>query len=107
MAWPAGPGLTLYTHLHVRENELALYGCESEEELALFPLAFGVSGIGPKVRFRFSLLPADRLQVAIAQEDVARWPVCRALAPRRPGSWFDLKDKVPQKSCLESPASPH
>ena len=47
----SGPGqeLTLYTHLHVRETELALYGSRSEEELALFRLLLGVSGIGPKV----------------------------------------------------------
>jgi Holliday junction DNA helicase RuvA len=29
----SGPGqeVTLHTHLHVRENDLALYGCQSEE----------------------------------------------------------------------------
>ena len=69
----AGSGLelTVYTHLHVRENELALYGFGSEEELALFRLLLGVSGIGPKVALSvLSFLPVDRLQTAIAQEDV-------------------------------------
>lgn len=42
----ANPGRTveLFTHLHVRENELALYGCASEEELVLFELLLGVTG---------------------------------------------------------------
>ncbi len=28
----AGQVVSLHTHLHVRENEVALYGCASEEE---------------------------------------------------------------------------
>ena len=91
-----GLELTVHTHLHVRENELALYGFASKEDLALFRLLLGVSGIGPKVALSvLSFLPVDRLQAAIAQEDVA-------MLARVPGIGlktakklvFDLKDKV-------------
>ena len=67
----ASPGRTveLFTHLHVRENELALYGCVSEEELALFELLLGVAGVGPRVALSIlSKMPADSLRLAIAQE---------------------------------------
>ncbi len=44
----AGESITLHTHLHVRENELTLYGCASEAQLELFETLLGVSGIGPR-----------------------------------------------------------
>ncbi len=93
-----GPGheVTLYTHLHVRENELALYGCSSEEELSLFRLLLGVSGIGPKVALAtLSALPADRLRAAIAQEDVLTLARVPGIGPKTARKMaFDLKDKV-------------
>jgi len=94
----AGSGLelTVYTHLHVRENDLALYGFGSEEELALFRLLLGVSGIGPKVALSvLSFLPVDRLQTAIAQEDVVMLARVPGIGPKTAKKLvFDLKDKV-------------
>ena len=94
----SGPGqkVTLHTHLHVRENDLALYGCQSEEELALFRLLLGVSGIGPKVALAvLSFLPANQLQTAIAQEDVVTLARVPGIGPKTAKKLvFDLKDKV-------------
>ncbi len=39
----------LYTHLHLREDNVSLYGFASNEELALFKNLISVSGVGPKV----------------------------------------------------------
>ena len=103
----AGPGreATLYTHLHVRENELALYGCGTEEELALFRLLLGVSGIGPKVALSvLSFLPADRLQAAIAQEDVVALSRVPGIGPKTAKKLvFDLKDKIVAEGVLGEP----
>ncbi len=92
----AGRELTVYTHLHVRENELALYGFGSEEELALFRLLLGVSGIGPKVALSvLSSLPVDQLQAAVAQEDVALLARVPGIGPKTARKLvFDLKDKI-------------
>lgn len=91
-----GLELTVHTHLHVRENELALYGFSSKEDLALFRLLLGVSGIGPKVALSvLSYLPVDRLQAAIAQEDVAILARVPGIGPKTAKKLvFDLKDKV-------------
>ena len=91
-----GQEVTLFTHLHVRENELTLYGCGSEEELALFRLLLGVSGIGPKVALAIlSSLPPDRLKRAIAQEDIATLARVPGIGPKTAKKLvFDLKDKV-------------
>jgi Holliday junction DNA helicase RuvA len=91
-----GGEIVLYTHLHVRENELTLYGCATEEELALFRLLLGVSGIGPKVALAIlSTLPPDHLRTAIAQEDVATLARVPGIGPKTAKKLvFDLKDKV-------------
>ncbi len=64
-----GQPAELYTHLHVRENELALYGFASEEELALFDMLLSVSGVGPKVALAvLASGPPETLRSAIANE---------------------------------------
>jgi Holliday junction DNA helicase RuvA len=91
-----GREVTLFTHLHVRENELTLYGCESEEELALFRTLLGVSGIGPKVALAIlSFLPPDRLRAAVAQQDVTLLARVPGIGPKTAKKLvFDLHDKL-------------
>ena len=88
--------LTLFTHLHVRENELALYGFASEDELVLFRLLLTVSGIGPKVAMTIlSTLPPDRLRAAIVQEDVPILTRVPGIGPKTAKKLaFELKDKL-------------
>lgn len=43
-----GSEVSLYSHLHVREDALDLYGFASAEELNLFELLNSVAGVGPK-----------------------------------------------------------
>jgi len=91
-----GQEVTLFTHLHVRENELTLYGCGTEEELGLFRTLLGVSGIGPKVGLAIlSTLPPDRLRTALAQEDIVLLARVPGIGPKMAKKLvFDLKDKV-------------
>ncbi|MBM7844809.1 MULTISPECIES: Holliday junction branch migration protein RuvA [Herpetosiphon] len=65
-----GDSAQLYTHLHVREDMLALFGFNSPAQRALFELLLGVSGIGPKVALALlSAASPEELQQAIARED--------------------------------------
>ena len=100
-----GAEIKLFTHLHVRENELTLYGCATEEELALFRLLLGVSGIGPKVALAIlSFLPPDHLRAAIAQEDVTTLARVPGIGPKTAKKMvFDLKDKVAAEVPLGEP----
>ena len=43
-----GDDIKVYTHLHVREDVMSLFGFLSKEELGMFELLIGVSGVGPK-----------------------------------------------------------
>jgi Holliday junction DNA helicase RuvA len=67
-----GADVTLYTHLHLREDAIALYGFASKPELAAFESLIGVSGVGPKVGLSLlSTLGVDRVSLAISNGDVA------------------------------------
>ena len=67
-----GDDVTVFTHLHVREDELTLFGFESEEEQEVFERLITVSGVGPKVALSaLSALSPAALAEAIAREDDA------------------------------------
>lgn len=91
-----GPEVTVYTHLHVRDNELSLYGFGTEEELGLFRLLMTVQGIGPKVALALlSALSTQQLQAALAREDVEVLTRVPGIGPKTAKKLaFELKDKV-------------
>ena len=63
--------VSLYTHLHVREDNVSLYGFASSEELALFKSLISVSGIG--CRLALAVLAAfspEQLIMAITSGDI-------------------------------------
>jgi holliday junction DNA helicase RuvA len=68
-----GQQAKLHTHLHVREDNLTLYGFGSARELALFQTVTTVKGIGPKLGLALlSAMDAEMLSSAIASGDSAR-----------------------------------
>ena len=74
---PLGGPVELDIHTHVREDQLALYGFASSEELDMFEMLIQVDGVGPKVGL--NILSAASLEVlkrAIVSEDAA--PIRRA-----------------------------
>jgi Holliday junction DNA helicase RuvA len=61
-----GNTVFLHTHLHVREDNIALYGFSSPQELSLFEQLITVSGIGPKVALALlTTLTAEQIVSAI------------------------------------------
>ncbi len=67
---PLGETLSLWTHLAVREDALDLYGFMHKDELVLFRLLIGVSGIGPKSALNvLALADVSTLARAIASGD--------------------------------------
>lgn len=49
-----------FTYLHVREDALELYGFLGEDELRLFEMLIGISGIGPKSAI--GILSVDKVE---------------------------------------------
>jgi Holliday junction DNA helicase RuvA len=72
-ALPAdGDTTTVLTHLHVRDDDVSLYGFAEVDERDLFSMLITVSGVGPKVALAtLSALRPAVLTEAIAREDLA------------------------------------
>jgi Holliday junction DNA helicase RuvA len=90
-----GRGITLHTHLHWREKDIALYGFASASVLELFEMLLGVSGVGPRLAVAvISTLSPDVLTGAVAREEpgaLERVPgIGRKTAQR---IMFHLRDK--------------
>jgi Holliday junction DNA helicase RuvA len=59
----------LYTHLVVREDLLALYGFENEQDRQFFTLLLGVNGVGPRLAIAvLSVLSVDAIRRAVVNE---------------------------------------
>ena len=66
-----GEELKIYTHMSVREDGISLFGFLSREDLEIYRMLIGVSGIGPKAALAvLSTLTADNLRFAVLSEDV-------------------------------------
>ena len=67
-----GAYVKLWTHQHVREDSLDLYGFMAYAELDLFELLIGISGVGPKSALGIlAIAPVDTLKKAIASGDTS------------------------------------
>jgi len=63
--------VSLYTHLHVREDSISLYGFASSDELTLFRSLISVTGIGAKLALTvLSALNTEQLVMAITSGDI-------------------------------------
>lgn len=92
----AGGRIKLFTHHVVREDQQALYGFRTVEELGFFGLLLTVTGVGPKVAMAIvGSRPTAELQLAIMQQDqailVSIPGIGKRLAER---VIFELKEKV-------------
>ena len=66
-----GRNIDLYTHLHVRESDIALYGFGSQAELDIFLLLLGVNGVGPRTALAvLSTFSPETLSGAVSRGDV-------------------------------------
>ncbi len=66
-----GKEVRLHTHLHLREDNVTLYGFGSAGELSLFQILISVSGVGPKLALNMlSAMSIDQLTMAIASGSI-------------------------------------
>lgn len=67
-----GDRIFLYTYLVVREEVLALYGFESEDEREVFYQLLGVNGVGPRIALAIlSSLDVDTVRKAVISDQPA------------------------------------
>ena len=91
-----GEMVKIYTYLHVREDEMKLFGFKSSESLEFFKKLITVSGVGPKAAIGIiSKVDTESLCVAIATENIAALKSVPGIGPKMAQKIiFELKDKV-------------
>ncbi|MEV5071614.1 Holliday junction branch migration protein RuvA [Microbacterium sp. LMI12-1-1.1] len=78
-----GDDITLHTSLIVREDALSLFGFESREELTVFGLLLGVTGVGPKSALGvLATLTVPQIADAVSADDDAPFRRVSGIGPK-------------------------
>lgn len=98
-----GEEVKIYTYHYVREDAILLYGFLTKEDVWIFKMLIGVSGIGPKGALAIlSVLSTDDLRFAILGDDakaIAKAPGVGAKTAQR--VIIELKDKLSLEDAFE------
>ncbi|MDE6253887.1 MAG: Holliday junction branch migration protein RuvA [Lachnospiraceae bacterium] len=103
----AGDSVKIYTYLNVREDAMLLYGFLSKDELRIFKLILGVSGIGPKGALNIlSSISVEELQMAVMSNDSKRISKAQGIGPKTAQKLIlELKDKLKPEDVFSSEVS--
>lgn len=95
-AGAVGSGITMYTHLNVREDAMELYGFITEEEKNMYLQLISVSGVGPKAALAIlSAASPQRVAAAIITGDTAVLTKAQGVGPKAAKRIIlELKDKL-------------
>jgi len=91
-----GKEVHLHTHFVLREDNAALYGFASTEELELFQILIGVSGLGPKLALAMlSAMRVEQVSMAIATGSVDLLMLVPGIGKKMAERLvLELKDKI-------------
>lgn len=83
LALRLGQETRMHTALIVREDDMSLFGFATLEELEMFDLLRGVSGVGPKSALGvLATLTPDQIAAAVATEDDAPFRKVSGIGPK-------------------------
>lgn len=104
---PSGSPAHIYTSLQVREDAMQLYGFLSREDLRIFRLLIGVSGIGPKVAMAvLSVLTSEEIHYAVLSDDVKSITAVPGLGKKTAQKLIlELRDKLKLEDVIEAPGN--
>ena len=103
-ALPAiGEEVKLHTYMNVREDAMQLFGFLTRDDLNVFKLVIGVSGIGPKGGLNIlSQLSPDELRFAVMAHDVKAISAAPGIGKKTAEKLIiELKDKLSIEDVLE------
>ena len=98
-----GEEVKVYTYLHVREDAMLLFGFLTKDELKIYKLLLGVSGIGPKGALAIlSVMTTDDLRFAVMADDVKAISSAPGIGKKTAQKLIvELKDKLSIEDALE------
>ena len=91
-----GDDVNVFTHLHLREDNVALYGFTSADELWLFETLISVSGLGPRLALAMlSSLNTEQITTAIATGSIEMLEMIPGIGKKVANRIIlELKDKI-------------
>jgi len=94
--WAEGDEVRVRTYMAVSDKDISLYGFETDDEVVLFRMMIGVSGVGPKTA---ALIlggnRADGIVKAISEADVAFFQKVKGVGKKAAQKIIiDLKSKI-------------
>ena len=98
-----GEEVKIYTYLNVKEDAMQLFGFLTVDDLNVFKLLIGVSGIGPKGgQAILSVLSPDDLRFAVMADDVKAISSAPGIGKKTAQKLIvELKDKLSIEDALE------
>lgn len=94
----------IYTYLHVREDEMSLFGFLTKDELNCFKLLISVNGVGPKAALAvLSVLSVQDLTYAVMAEDTKAITKANGVGTKGANRIImELKDKLKIEDLLDA-----
>lgn len=91
-----GSEIMLYTYLHVREDNVELFGFSSQQELNCFKMLISVSGVGPKAALSIlSDVNPEKFALLVASEDSKTLTKTKGIGAKTAQRIvLELKDKI-------------
>lgn len=101
-----GNEVKIHTYLNVREDAMQLFGFLTRDDLEIFKLLIGVSGIGPKGGLSIlSKLTADDLRFAVLSGDAKAISAAPGIGKKTAEKVIiELKDKLDLEEMLQGPS---
>lgn len=98
-----GQVVKVHTYLKVKEDEMSLYGFNTNEELRMFELLLSVSGIGAKSAINIlSNITPSSFALAVITNDVAKIKALPGIGPKGAQRIIlELKDKLNKQQDIE------
>ena len=98
-----GQIVKVHTYLKVKEDEMSLYGFNTNEELRMFELLLSVSGIGAKSAINIlSNITPSSFALAVITNDVAKIKALPGIGPKGAQRIIlELKDKLNKQQDIE------
>ena len=102
-----GDKVKVYTYLKVREDDMSLYGFNTNEELRMFELLISVSGVGAKTAVAMlSNITPSSFALAVITNDVAKIKALPGIGPKGAQRIIlELKDKIKTEEAISSDSS--
>ena len=91
-----GDTVKIHTHYKVREDDISIYGFNTLEELKMFELLIGVSGVGAKTALTMlAICEPSEFALAVISEDVKTLTEIPGIGPKSAKRIIlELKDKI-------------